>query len=156
MKQKWSIIKHVESIHLKKGHIVCPDCQVTFKSMDAMRFHRVTKHDVPAPITCKQCGKGFLYISQLNVHEFEHHLKVKIKRNYTNNHNKCDHCSRVFFRDSHLQKHLELHKQGYEWVKNTAKGVKPLKHKCTFCEKAFHNRWMLDNHTRYFIINFFC
>lgn len=149
VKQKKSLCKHIESVHLKLGHVNCPDCQSRFKSVDAMRYHRISKHNVPAPIICIQCNKGFLYISQLNVHEFEHHLKIKIQRNYTNNHNKCDICNRVFWRSSHLQKHQELHKQGFDWVKNKADGVKPLKHKCKYCDKAFHNRWLLDNHHRF-------
>lgn len=95
----------------------------------------IRHHGAPAPVTCPKCNKKFLFVSQLNIHDKQVHLKIPL---YPNNATlqkprnfKCHLCEKTFRNNPNLIKHIQLHKNGHKFQKET------FNFKCEFCDKLF-------------------
>ena len=88
---------HMTGIHIKSQKYMCAQCPSEFGRKISWSMHQIRLHGAPAPVTCSTCGIGFIYVSQLNIHTRESHLKIRPQDRVTSSYtHKCTICHRVF------------------------------------------------------------
>ncbi|KAF2879541.1 hypothetical protein ILUMI_26625 [Ignelater luminosus] len=101
-KWKFQMLKHQESHSAERNH-KCEICHKRFKTKHSYSLHFSKTHSNEFKFNCEQCGKGFIYGSQLKAH-----TKVHSDTLY-----KCDDCNKIFRDEKYYKMHLKIHKPGY-------------------------------------------
>jgi KRAB domain-containing zinc finger protein len=115
---------HFERQHYAK--YICSYCCKGFRVKHRLLDHE-RRHIGDCPFICEYCGKA--YHSKVSIQQ---HLKIHILPRT----HECDICHKKFLRKSKLMDHKNIH---FDHLK---------KHKCAFCNAAFHERTGLKNHLR--------
>lgn len=124
-------------IHISSGHgsitknipCVIETCRKMFKDKAALRAHLIChkKHEKDPAFFCDQCGKGFFYKLSFTQH-LKIHSGVRDKE--------CEICGFKAFSTTHLQRHIR------------ARHTKEKNHICTFCGRAFSERYNMMSHMK--------
>lgn len=62
---------HISEIHLKKQQFKCKECGKAFNRLSNLQWHELI-HQNQLPCKCKVCGKSFRTLSGLNLHKRTH------------------------------------------------------------------------------------
>ncbi|XP_054881471.1 uncharacterized protein LOC129355873 [Poeciliopsis prolifica] len=147
-RQLGSLISHVWN-HAGDPQGVCGACGEKFESPDQLKEHLRNHQQVHS---CQHCGKTFVSVQSLNLHEAKHTGESRFKcgvcsKTFTNTASlnyhqwlhvedkphKCDVCLKTFGLESHLLSHKKLH---------TVKE----KHVCDVCNRSFRLRRAMTQH----------
>ncbi|XP_032438734.1 zinc finger protein 329-like [Xiphophorus hellerii] len=147
-RQLGSLISHVWN-HAGDPQGVCGACGEKFESADELKEHLRNHQKVHS---CQHCGKTFVSVLSLNLHEAKHTGESRFKcgvcsKTFTNmaslnyhqwlhvedKPHKCDVCLKTFGLESHLVSHKKLH---------TVKE----KHVCDVCNRSFRLRRAMTQH----------
>jgi KRAB domain-containing zinc finger protein len=109
--------------HTDDRRYECGKCDKTFLYSDAVKWHEIKEHNVPAPYACKLCSRKFIHEKSLITHAKEHDketgsLVVQ-----------CPICFKNISEKRHLPRHLRTH---------TKKEFK-----CEHCNELFKERFQL-------------
>ncbi|CAB3378710.1 Hypothetical predicted protein [Cloeon dipterum] len=102
---------------------VCSKCKLKFECLGLYRLHR--KSCKQTLCTCKECGKSFIYNSELNLHVRTVHTKTEKFH--------CEHCDYSTFSRGLVMEHIQrMHF--------------PKTFECGACHKSFASERILKNH----------
>ncbi|CAJ0945908.1 unnamed protein product, partial [Mesorhabditis belari] len=149
-----------------KQSYCCSECSATFLTKGQLMRH-LSSHSFHKPFRCcyHNCAKAFTTIDGLRLHE-KLHLEGKQYE--------CELCHKTFSRQHNLIMHLRLHQSGRrhfcsfcgKWFRlfvsmyehqnlcssrlpgEVPPSEKPLRYKCTYCEKMFHHKRDKQIHER--------
>ena len=98
-RSKYDLDNHSESKHkLITFKCSIKGCHKTLKTKDGCRSHEVIKHGIGGKcFSCKECSSKFIRQSELTYHRYKQHGVVRYS---------CQLCSRNFFYDKSLKRHL--------------------------------------------------
>lgn len=116
-----SLRKHQRNVHEPKQLYKCPYCPEEFTTASFLKAHGKT-HKINTE--CGECGKKFMWPSQLIQHKLTHTKERPCV---------CDLCGKTFKHQDDLNKHQIFHAE-----------VKP--HECTICSKTFFKKSSLTTH----------
>ncbi|XP_045626449.1 uncharacterized protein [Procambarus clarkii] len=111
-----------------KAHYSCDECGKTFTQRQAVRYHKVWRHNAERRGPCPHCNYKAPDSTKLTLH-----IK-KVHRGYMPY--KCKFCTKQFKCHSNHKEHEARHQGGGNL-------------KCQFCEKKFALRSSLERHVRY-------
>ena len=150
--------KAVDGNIFMKHNQTCHDCQITFDTLQKLKYHRMKTHGKwRGSLACEECGKEYGTQSNLKRHvkqahgagvpkpERKHectecgqsflyvsHLKIHARKHTGERPFPCDKCSFGFFKKSDLNHH--------------AKSCKGVKYCCDQCQTTFHFKKQLLEH----------
>ena len=154
---KNSLIRHIQSVHLKLKPHLCTICQKHFSTENNLKLHVSDVHDKIKTFKCKECKKTFPRKMHLDRHVRSVHEKIKdfecelcnkrftAKRNLMMHsrtvHDKlkdfqCNTCDKKFTASQSLKNHQ----------KNVHAEVKIKKFECHTCKKCFSQKGGLTQH----------
>lgn len=117
--------QHIITIHTDRKDHICETCGKRFSSKTAMTVH-LRSHSDERLYRCKLCDYAGRTASAVYVHMSTHAKEVCV----------CEVCSKIFKSTRNLNDHLRrVHS-------------KEKKHKCTYCDKKFVDKYMLTVHVR--------
>ncbi|KAG4071036.1 hypothetical protein HA402_001473 [Bradysia odoriphaga] len=125
-RSKFKLETHLRHVHRPSGNDVCEICGRTFKHMESLKNHKELEHSTtpPAKVQCDICGTWVKHLRHhLKTHEDMQDAKVL----------SCPICKKKV-KGKRL---LGMHMQGSHAEK---------KHQCTYCDKAFRIRKILQEH----------
>ncbi|XP_017000206.2 zinc finger protein 761 [Drosophila takahashii] len=147
-RSKMSLSVHVARSH-NNDNVVCPLCNASYKSQDALAKHHAYWHE---PIECPECFKIVK-----NRRNYDTHVNVvhSNKKRYS-----CGVCQKGFYHKSEMEAHQKLHGQSYscEQCSFTTRNKKSLSvhvlgqhykrfaFECKVCKKRFGRRQGLNTH----------
>ncbi|XP_017066563.1 zinc finger protein 62 homolog [Drosophila eugracilis] len=147
-RSKMSLSVHVARSH-NNDNVVCPLCNASYKSQDALAKHHAYWHE---PIECPQC-----YKIVKNRRNYDTHVNVvhSNKKRYS-----CSVCQKGFYHKSEMEAHQKLHGQSYscDQCSFTTRNKKSLSvhimcqhykrfdFECIECKKRFGRRQGLNTH----------
>lgn len=155
--------KHI----MPDGSYVCDVCNVSLKSRNALKFHKIFIHKELGEMVCRMCAKAFLTAEELSKHQIECELKKQNKNFGDFKTFECDICKavlkskegiRLHIQHSHLktEKRFKCEQCGFAFY--TKSEVK-IHHRtvhlnirdfvCTTCGKTFKLRYQLRNHEKF-------
>lgn len=121
----------------------CPQCGIAFKRLASLHGH-IKIHFKTEVFTCNQCEEIFTTLLLLKTHTDQYHSKenlniqsrstnlTKLKKS-TKQTLKCTHCAKIFYKPSHLIRHLRIHN-----------GERPFH--CEICRDKFGQKTTLNIH----------
>ncbi|XP_049824097.1 zinc finger protein 85 isoform X2 [Aethina tumida] len=142
----------------------CSVCDMKFQSSVHLRRHKKAKHDEIPPLEpqrlCEICGKEFDSVSNLRAHKQIHGDPIKckicdrvlknvltLKQHMRLSHrqkggpkSQCEHCGRVFWLPSELNRHVAQVHNGEE---------RERKHACPMCDKKFYTKGSVRQHVKF-------
>ncbi|XP_044258365.1 zinc finger protein 502-like isoform X2 [Tribolium madens] len=117
--------QHIITIHTDRKDHICEACGKRFSSKTAMTVH-LKSHSDERLYECKLCNYKGRTASAVYVHMSTHAREICV----------CEVCSKIFKSNRNLNDHIRrVHS-------------KEKKHKCTYCDKKFVDRYMLTVHVR--------
>ena len=126
-------------------------CDISSKSFDDVKRHKIAVHDKLRPYSCKYCDKSFNDTSALGRHHAIHLAKGEKKF-------KCNLCDSKFSTKGYLDRHKIAHDNQYfecHLCGSTLKGKYPFNEhvkshetslKCSQCEKVFNRTAEFNKH----------
>lgn len=121
------------SYHNGAEKLSCEQCQESFETENALRYHVNFEHENGEPFTCQHCGHRFFF-----KYNHDKHLKVHESTTY-----QCSLCNKTFKDLEKVTNHIETH-----GVSNTDNASKP-NLKCPKCDLQFtkktHYLYHLEN-----------
>ena len=100
-KEKSTMLKHINGVHLKIQPYVCNECEKAFSKKPNLQRHVKLIHlklQPPKPYICNECEKAFPEKGKFQRHVDSVHLKIKPF--------KCQYCEHGFGDKRTLQKHI--------------------------------------------------
>ena len=132
---KFSLKKHVQSVHEGKKLYKCSSCDMRFVSKWSKKEHFRIVHEGQNPMQCKVCNEIMSSSKELRSHYRKAHQKSF----------QCSKCEKVFIFLKSLEKHERSH-QRMEGLDIPHKFDKPKK--CSYCEKEFESSDKFRRHVR--------
>ncbi|XP_063836758.1 zinc finger protein ZFP2-like [Ostrinia nubilalis] len=119
---------HNDRVHMKRGRVYCPKCDIRLMSYHQKLKHLVEVHgEEPLSFTCNVCDKVFETRRTLTIHRRKDHLK---DYRYI-----CQCCGQKFFTRFALNNHMPVHTGARDF-------------KCKVCEKTYPRLKTLKDHIR--------
>ena len=115
---KSGLIDHKRVIHSEQT-FKCDHCDKTYSRMSVLKKHIRIVH-LNQKVSCDVCDKTFINKAKLKLHVFF----------------RCDQCPYAFYTNSHLTRHMEIHKKA--------------KHKCPECGCGFTTKTRMTSHVKTF------
>ncbi|XP_018784771.1 PREDICTED: transcription factor grauzone-like [Bactrocera latifrons] len=127
-----SLVAHMNSMHKPESlerRFECEVCHKKFAKLPILKTHMETHAEGNPDHICKECGKGFILESRLNIHIRNVHS--------TAYHSVCDQCGKSFRGRYALKYHLLEHD-------GAGKQLWP----CDQCDAKLHSKFSLKRHKR--------
>ncbi|KAL4714318.1 hypothetical protein ACJJTC_009670 [Scirpophaga incertulas] len=119
---------HIDRVHMKRGRVYCPKCDVKLMSYPQKLKHLVEVHgEEPLSFPCNMCDKIYETRRTLTIHRRKDHLK-----DYRY---ECQCCGQKFFTRFALNNHMPTHTGERNF-------------KCKVCEKSYPRLKTLKDHMR--------
>ena len=112
--------------NLSEDGLTCLDCDKSFSTTGAARFHWRCVHSGVKPFSCHFCGKHFARKESYTAHLIAHENNQPFM---------CSECGKTFNRKHVRDVHERTH-------------AKDFRFSCGFCERKFINQYQLSNHVR--------
>ena len=150
-------MKEHEFVHFGKKPFHCTTCNKSFKWMSSLRGHKTT-HNTEKTLGCKICGEMFRTQAKLRYHKRTIHASDGESKTY-----ECTTCSKKLSTAKTLRQHEKIHTGdrklacGFNCSKrfkdrselNAHMEIhKDERHKCSYCEKSFSKKVVLDAHIK--------
>ena len=117
-KTQKAINEHFKTTH---GTLTCGACDKVCNTMSAFHKHAYEHSDRAKIFTCKDCDKGFPFMSQLKAHRKVHLMALK---------HHCIKCNKSYKNKGELIKHCNLHAHMHKHGPSN-------RYQCTNCNKSF-------------------
>ncbi|RVE52018.1 hypothetical protein evm_003296 [Chilo suppressalis] len=119
---------HIDRVHMKRGRVYCPKCDIKLMSYPQKLKHLVEVHgEEPLSFPCSMCDRIFDTRRTLTIHRRKDHLK-----DYRY---ECQCCGQKFFTRFALNNHMPTHTGERNF-------------KCKVCEKTYPRLKTLKDHMR--------
>ncbi|KAL0808613.1 hypothetical protein ABMA28_013052 [Loxostege sticticalis] len=119
---------HNDRVHMKRGRVYCPKCDIRLMSYHQKLKHLVEVHgEEPLSFPCNMCDKVFETRRTLTIHRRKDHLK---DYRYV-----CQCCGQKFFTRFALNNHMPVHTGARDF-------------KCKVCDKTYPRLKTLKDHLR--------
>ncbi|XP_018565299.1 zinc finger protein 808-like [Anoplophora glabripennis] len=161
---QYAITTHKKKVHNLGVKLKCSKCDVILQTLKEVNEHKSThvneKSKMPKPFKCRVCKKIFQCRKNYKTHvslKVCVNLFVKQRRLHA-----CELCEKVFLKENHLRKHLDLH-SGYKYkcqfCSETSKIIKTIQRHvkvhhpnkkvywCEFCGEAFDIQSKYETHS---------
>jgi len=115
-----------QRIHSDSRPFPCSGCDLSFRQLGDLKYHKQSKHSQLPEFQCEFCGKEFARKYSLTLHR-------KIHTGELSHH--CDYCDKSFRAAVYLQNHRRIHT-----------GEKPFP--CTKCSKRFRVKADINRHMK--------